>query len=50
MLDHATIRVRDRAGSERFYDTVLATLGPPGQERHGADTIDDLRALLAKRP
>ncbi len=27
MLDHVTIRARDRAVSERFYETVLATLG-----------------------
>ena len=27
MFDHVTIRVSDRARSERFYDTVLAQLG-----------------------
>ena len=27
MFDHVTIRVGDRAASERFYDTVLRTLG-----------------------
>jgi catechol 2,3-dioxygenase-like lactoylglutathione lyase family enzyme len=27
MFDHVTIRVADRAASERFYDTVLQTLG-----------------------
>jgi catechol 2,3-dioxygenase-like lactoylglutathione lyase family enzyme len=27
MFDHVTIRVSDRVASERFYDTVLATLG-----------------------
>ena len=27
MFDHVTIRVTDRAASERFYDTVLPTLG-----------------------
>jgi catechol 2,3-dioxygenase-like lactoylglutathione lyase family enzyme len=27
VFDHVTIRVADRAVSERFYDTVLATLG-----------------------
>ena len=27
MFDHVTIRASDRAASERFYDTVLATLG-----------------------
>ena len=27
MFDHVTIRASDRAASERFYDTVLRTLG-----------------------
>jgi catechol-2,3-dioxygenase len=27
VFDHVTIRVSDRAASERFYGTVLATLG-----------------------
>jgi catechol 2,3-dioxygenase-like lactoylglutathione lyase family enzyme len=27
MFDHVTIRVSDRAASERFYETVLRTLG-----------------------
>jgi catechol 2,3-dioxygenase-like lactoylglutathione lyase family enzyme len=27
MFDHVTIRVRDRAQSERFYDTVFAAIG-----------------------
>src|ERR1700756_3890014 len=27
MFDHVTIRATDRAASERFYDTVLRTLG-----------------------
>ena len=27
MFDHVTIRVFDRAASERFYTTVLATIG-----------------------
>lgn len=27
MLDHVTLRASDRDASERFYDTVLATLG-----------------------
>ena len=27
MFDHVTIRVADRAASERFYETVLAALG-----------------------
>ena len=34
MFDHVTIRVADRAASERFYDTVLAVLG---LERRSAD-------------
>jgi catechol 2,3-dioxygenase-like lactoylglutathione lyase family enzyme len=29
VFDHVTIRVADRAESERFYDAVLATLGIP---------------------
>lgn len=27
VFDHVTIRASDRDASERFYDTVLATLG-----------------------
>jgi catechol 2,3-dioxygenase-like lactoylglutathione lyase family enzyme len=27
VFDHVTIRVSDRPASERFYDTVLATIG-----------------------
>jgi catechol 2,3-dioxygenase-like lactoylglutathione lyase family enzyme len=27
VFDHVTIRVSDRAASERFYTTVLRTLG-----------------------
>jgi len=27
MFDHVTIRVADRAASQRFYETVLAALG-----------------------
>jgi len=34
VLDHITIRVSDRAASERFYDTVLRTIGI---ERSGRD-------------
>jgi catechol 2,3-dioxygenase-like lactoylglutathione lyase family enzyme len=30
VFDHVTIRVSDRAASERFYDTVLAVLDLPG--------------------
>jgi catechol 2,3-dioxygenase-like lactoylglutathione lyase family enzyme len=32
VFDHVGIRVSDRAASERFYDVVLATLGP--ERRH----------------
>jgi catechol 2,3-dioxygenase-like lactoylglutathione lyase family enzyme len=35
MFDHVTIRVSDRAASERFYETVLATLGIPMTYRVG---------------
>ena len=35
MFDHVTIRVADRAASERFYDTVLATLGVEELRRAG---------------
>jgi catechol 2,3-dioxygenase-like lactoylglutathione lyase family enzyme len=34
VFDHVTIRASDRAASERFYDTVLATLGI---EKTGSD-------------
>ena len=35
MFDHVTIRAADRAASERFYDTVLATLGTERTYRTG---------------
>ncbi len=35
MFDHVTIRVSDRAASERFYSTVLATLGI--EQTHAGD-------------
>ena len=39
MLDHVTIRASDRAASERFYATVLATLGieQPSTDDHYAE-------------
>jgi catechol 2,3-dioxygenase-like lactoylglutathione lyase family enzyme len=39
MFDHVTIRVSDRAASEEFYDTVLATVG---LSKTAADEWDDL--------
>ena len=35
MFDHVTIRASDRAASERFYDTVLRTLGIDESYRTG---------------
>src|SRR5213596_1452376 len=35
MFDHVTIRVSDRAASERFYDTVLTPLGVDNTYRTG---------------
>jgi catechol 2,3-dioxygenase-like lactoylglutathione lyase family enzyme len=35
MFDHVTIRVSDRAVSEHFYDTVLATLDVDLNQRYG---------------
>jgi catechol 2,3-dioxygenase-like lactoylglutathione lyase family enzyme len=35
VFDHVTIRVADRAASERFYDTVLPTLGVEEPRRAG---------------
>jgi catechol 2,3-dioxygenase-like lactoylglutathione lyase family enzyme len=29
VFEHVTLRVSDRQASERFYDTVLRTLGIP---------------------
>ena len=36
MFDHVTIRVADRAASERFYDTVLTPIGIEATYRTGA--------------
>ena len=42
MFDHVTIRATDYAASERFYDTVLATLGhPPGTRSELGAEWDD---------
>ncbi len=38
MFDHVTIRVSDRTASERFYETVLATLGIEQTHRSEAYT------------
>ena len=38
MFDHVTIRVSDRAASERFYETVLAALGFPRGSADGEAT------------
>lgn len=53
MFDHVTIRVSDRAASERFYATVLATLGAgdPYSDEHYAEWEDfSLAAAEADRP
>jgi catechol 2,3-dioxygenase-like lactoylglutathione lyase family enzyme len=39
MFDHVTIRVSDRGASERFYDTVLATLGI--RQTHRTETFTE---------
>src|SRR5260370_39495641 len=44
MFDHVTIRVADRAASERFYDTVLAPLGTERTYRTG--TFSEWRDFL----
>ena len=38
-LDHITIRVSDRAAAERFYDTVLGTIGIERSGRDDAYTV-----------
>ena len=43
MFDHVTIRVSDRAASERFYDTVLAVLA------HRPRRVDRVGRLLDRR-
>jgi catechol 2,3-dioxygenase-like lactoylglutathione lyase family enzyme len=42
VFDHVTIRVSDRAASERFYETVLGTLGiePTYSDEHFAEWDD----------
>ena len=39
MFDHVTIRASDRAASERFYDTVLRTLG--FERTHGGEHFSE---------
>jgi len=42
LFDHVTVRVSDSAASERFYDTVLHTLGieRPGRDEHYTEWDD----------
>jgi catechol 2,3-dioxygenase-like lactoylglutathione lyase family enzyme len=42
MFDHVTIRVSDRTASERFYDTVLPTIGitKDHSDEHYAEWVD----------
>jgi catechol 2,3-dioxygenase-like lactoylglutathione lyase family enzyme len=47
MFDHVTIRVADRAASERFYDTVLTPLGIEATYRTGAFSEWDDFSLTA---
>ena len=47
MFDHVTIRVSDRAASERFYNTVLR---PIGIERTHSRPRRDRRWLRDNRP
>jgi catechol 2,3-dioxygenase-like lactoylglutathione lyase family enzyme len=53
MFDHVTIRVRDREASERFYDTVLATIGV-GKDQSGPEYAEwkefSLAAASAEHP
>jgi catechol 2,3-dioxygenase-like lactoylglutathione lyase family enzyme len=44
MFDHVTIRATDRAASERFYDTVLQTLGIDRSYR--TNTISEWRDFM----
>jgi catechol 2,3-dioxygenase-like lactoylglutathione lyase family enzyme len=44
MFDHVTIRVTDRAASERFYDTVLPTLGI--DKTYRTDTVTEWSDFL----
>jgi catechol 2,3-dioxygenase-like lactoylglutathione lyase family enzyme len=41
VFDHVTIRVSDRAASERFYDTVLSVLGKRRTGKEGYPEWDD---------
>ena len=41
MFDHVTIRVSDRAASERFYDTLLPVLGV--EQTHSGDDFAEWR-------
>ena len=53
MFDHVTIRVSDREGSERFYETVLRTLGVEKtySDEYLAEWDDfSLSAVEAKKP
>ena len=53
VFDHVTIRVSDRAASERFYETVLRTLGvePTHRDDQGAEWDDfSLAPATADRP
>jgi catechol 2,3-dioxygenase-like lactoylglutathione lyase family enzyme len=48
VFDHVTIRVADRAASERFYGTVLATLGiEPTYSDDGLAEWDDFSLAAA---
>jgi catechol 2,3-dioxygenase-like lactoylglutathione lyase family enzyme len=53
LFDHVTIRASDRAASERFYDTVLATLGIEKDHSvaYGAEWNDfSLSAATSEKP
>jgi catechol 2,3-dioxygenase-like lactoylglutathione lyase family enzyme len=50
VFDHVTIRVSDRAASERFYDTVLETLGIEATYRDGRFAEWDDFSLTAADP
>ncbi|MGN6871276.1 MAG: hypothetical protein ACTHMY_23010 [Solirubrobacteraceae bacterium] len=44
MFDHVTIRATDRVASERFYDTVLQTLGIDKSYR--TNTVSEWRDFM----
>jgi catechol 2,3-dioxygenase-like lactoylglutathione lyase family enzyme len=50
MFDHVIIRVADRAASERFYDTVLATLGIDATSRTPSASEWESFSLTAGNP